>query len=96
MRSKTKKSEEQKFGQAVPPITFDDIVVTEIIISKDNGNYVVQAVYNLLSSTCPDFNVSKRITFKQSDFGPLQINKFDKIVEIVTEKIVNYLENLPS
>lgn len=83
------------FGQAVPPITFNDIVITEIIISKDDGNYVVQAVYNLIS-TSTTLSISKRITFQQSDFGPLQINKIDKIVEIVTEKIIAYLENLPS
>lgn len=92
--SKTKKIKKQSFGQAIPPISFDSVEILEIIISKNNeGENVVQAMYELVSNTT-GMKQSKWITFKQSDFGPLQIKKIDKVYEIVDEKVMAYLDSL--
>ena len=85
---------QQTFGQAIQPISFGVVEIAEITMSKDtNNNNVVQAVYELISSDT-GIKTSKRITFLASDFGPLQIQKIDKIFEIVDEKVVAYLESL--
>ena len=88
-----KKKKEQTFGQAIPPISFGVVEILEIILSKDvEGNNVVQAMYELLSDT--GMKTSKWITFKASDFGALQLDKIDKIFEIVDNKVMAYLESL--
>jgi len=89
-----KKKKEQSFGQAIPPISFDVVEVLEVIISKENnGDYVVQAMYELVSEST-GMKQSRWITFKQSDFGPLQLQKISKVYEIVDEKVMAYLDSL--
>jgi hypothetical protein len=84
---------EKTFGQAISPISFGTVEILEIILSKDvGGNNVVQAMYELISDT--GMKTSKWIIFQASDFGPLQLQKIDKIFEIVDNKVMAYLESL--
>jgi len=92
---KKKKIEEQKFGQAVPPIVFNDIAITEIVLSKNElGEFVVQVVYNLIPTAVEELIVSKRITFQQSELKPGEITRLGRVVDDMTEHVIAYLESL--